>query len=97
MTVESLKKEARRHEQKEEWTKELDLYLQAIEAQAGEDEPTVAIRTLERGLALARHPLRMTAWECTTGSGRRMRPWETPIRPGNYTKISFPSTSTSRT
>lgn len=43
MTVESLKKEARRHEQREEWIKALDLYLQAIEAQAGEDEPDIAL------------------------------------------------------
>ena len=43
MTVESLKKEARRHEQREEWIKALDLYLQAIEEQAGEDEPDIAL------------------------------------------------------
>ena len=43
MTVESLKKEARRHEQREEWIKALDLYLQAIEAQAGENEPDIAL------------------------------------------------------
>ena len=42
MTVESLKKEARRHEHREEWAKALDLYLQAIEAQGGEDEPDIA-------------------------------------------------------
>ena len=43
MTVESLKKEARRHEQREEWIKALDLYLQAIEAQVGDDEPDIAL------------------------------------------------------
>lgn len=43
MTVESLKKEARRHEQREEWVKALDLYLQAIERQAEEHEPDVAL------------------------------------------------------
>lgn len=43
MSVESLKKDARRHEQREEWSKALDLYLQAIEAQVGEDEPDIAL------------------------------------------------------
>ena len=43
MTVESLKKEARRHEQREDWIKALDLYRQAIDAQVGEDEPDIAL------------------------------------------------------
>ena len=40
---ESLKEEARRHEQNEQWPKALDLYLQAIDAQAEGEEPDIAL------------------------------------------------------
>jgi tetratricopeptide (TPR) repeat protein len=43
MKTEALKEEARRHEQREEWGKALALYLQAIDRQATEDEPEIAL------------------------------------------------------
>ncbi len=43
MSRESLKEEARRHEQNEEWPKALDLYLQAIDAQDEGEEPDIAL------------------------------------------------------
>ena len=43
MSAESLKKEARRHEQREEWGKALDLYLQALEQREEGEEPDTAL------------------------------------------------------
>ncbi|MEX1258676.1 MAG: tetratricopeptide repeat protein [Gemmatimonadota bacterium] len=43
MKTDALKEEARRFEQREEWGKALELYLQAIERQADEDEPEIAL------------------------------------------------------
>jgi tetratricopeptide (TPR) repeat protein len=43
MSIEGLKEQARRHEQKEEWKKALDLYLRAIDRLAEEDQPDVGL------------------------------------------------------
>jgi len=43
MLAESLKEEARRHEQREEWIRALELYLQVIDKQSDEDEPDIAL------------------------------------------------------
>jgi tetratricopeptide (TPR) repeat protein len=43
MNIEGLKEQARRHEQKEEWKKALDLYLKAIERLEEEDKPDVGL------------------------------------------------------
>ncbi len=43
MSIESLKEQARRHEQKEEWRKALDLYGKAIAKLAEEDSPDIGL------------------------------------------------------
>ncbi len=43
MSIESLKEQARRHEQKEEWQKALGLYTQAIDKLAEEDQPDIGL------------------------------------------------------
>jgi tetratricopeptide (TPR) repeat protein len=43
MKLDKLKEQARRHEQKEEWSKALDFYLQAIEANERSDEPDISL------------------------------------------------------
>ncbi len=43
MSIESLKEQARRHEQKEEWRKALDLYSRAIGKLAEEDQPDIGL------------------------------------------------------
>ncbi len=43
MSIESLKEQARRHEQKEEWRKALDLYGKAIAKLAEEDQPDIGL------------------------------------------------------
>ncbi len=43
MSIESLKEQARRYEQKEEWRKALDLYSKAIEQLAEEDQPDIGL------------------------------------------------------
>lgn len=42
-SIESLKEQARRHEQKEDWQKALDLYLRAIERLAEEEQPDIGL------------------------------------------------------
>ena len=43
MSIEKLKEQARRHEQKEEWQKALDQYKKAIEKLAEEDQPDIGL------------------------------------------------------
>jgi len=43
MSVEALKEQARRHEQKEEWQKALDQYKKAIEKLAEDDQPDIGL------------------------------------------------------
>src|SRR5688572_31857178 len=43
MSIEGLKEQARRHEQKEEWKQALDLYQRAIQRLAEEDQPDVGL------------------------------------------------------
>jgi tetratricopeptide (TPR) repeat protein len=43
MSIENLKEEARRHEQKEEWQKSLDLYLKAIALLDDEEQPDIGL------------------------------------------------------
>ena len=43
MSIEGLKEQARRHEQKEEWKKALELYQRAIDRLAEEEQPDVAL------------------------------------------------------
>jgi len=43
MSIETLKEQARGHEQKEEWQKALDLYLQAIEKLDEAEEPDISL------------------------------------------------------
>ncbi len=59
-SIEGLKEQARRHEQKEEWQNALDLYLKAIEKLAKEEQPDIGLynrvgdlftRTDDRGRA----------------------------------------------
>lgn len=42
-SIEGLKEQARRHEQKEEWKKALDLYLKAIEQLEAEEQPDIGL------------------------------------------------------
>lgn len=43
MSIESLKEQARRHEQEEEWARALGLYLQAIDEAAKEEQPDISL------------------------------------------------------
>jgi len=43
MSIEALKEQARRHEQKEEWQKALDQYQKAIEKLAEDDQPDIGL------------------------------------------------------
>jgi tetratricopeptide (TPR) repeat protein len=43
MSIESLKQQARRHEQEEEWQKALDLYRKAIEELAGDEQTDIGL------------------------------------------------------
>jgi len=43
MSIESLKEQARRHEQKEEWIKALDQYKKAIDKLAEDDQPDIGL------------------------------------------------------
>jgi tetratricopeptide (TPR) repeat protein len=43
MNIEGIKEQARRHEQKEEWKKALDLYMKAIERLEEENQPDVSL------------------------------------------------------
>ena len=43
MSIESLKEQARRHEEKEEWQKALDLYVKAIDKLAEAEQPDIAL------------------------------------------------------
>jgi len=43
MSIESLKEEARNHEQREEWGKALSLYLKAVERLVQEDQPDISL------------------------------------------------------
>ena len=43
MSIESLKEQARRHEQEEEWARALGLYLQAIDEAAKEEQTDISL------------------------------------------------------
>lgn len=43
MSIEALKEQARRHEQKEQWDKALELYVQAIERVSPDDPPDIGL------------------------------------------------------
>ncbi len=43
MNIEALKEQARRHEQREEWSKALDQYLKAIDKLGEEEDPDIAL------------------------------------------------------
>ncbi|RMH15124.1 MAG: hypothetical protein D6701_10365 [Gemmatimonadetes bacterium] len=43
MSIEALKEQARRHEQKEQWDKALDLYEQAISRLSGDETPDISL------------------------------------------------------
>jgi len=43
MSIEALKEQARRHEQKEEWRKALDQYKKAIKRLEAEDQPDIGL------------------------------------------------------